>query len=76
MRGGWKVGLLLCGASFHLMREPIDGGPPELVEGSAIPNGYVWGGLNFSPDGKWIPEIAAISDPATHSPKTKSLSST
>jgi Tol biopolymer transport system component len=59
------------GASFRLMREPIDGGPPELVEGSAIPNGYVWGGLNFSPDGKWIPEIAAISDPATHSPANK-----
>jgi eukaryotic-like serine/threonine-protein kinase len=53
------------GASFRLMREPIDGGPPELVEGSAIPNGYVWGGLNFSPDGKWIPEIAATTDPAT-----------
>jgi serine/threonine protein kinase/Tol biopolymer transport system component len=59
------------GGSFRLMREPIDGGPPELVEGSAIPNGYVWGGLNFSPDGKWIPEIAAISDPATHSPENK-----
>ena len=59
------------GASFRLMREPIDGGPPELVEASAIPNGYVWGGLNFSPDGKWIPEIAAISDPATHSAENK-----
>jgi serine/threonine protein kinase/Tol biopolymer transport system component len=53
------------GSSFRMMREPIDGGPPELVEGSAIPNGYVWGGLNFSPDGKWIPEIAATTDPAT-----------
>ncbi len=59
------------GGSFRLMREPIDGGSSELVEGSAIPNGYVWGGLNFSPDGKWIPEIAAISDPATHSAENK-----
>ncbi len=53
------------GSSFRLMREPIGGGSPELVEGSAIPNGYIWGGLNFSPDGKWIPGIAATTDPAT-----------
>ena len=59
------------GGSFRLMREPIDGGSPELVEASALSNGYVWGGLNFSPDGKWIPEIAAISDPATHSAENK-----
>ena len=48
----------------RMMRVPIDGGTPELLEGGAIPNGLMQGGLNFSPDGKWMPAIAAFVDPA------------
>jgi Tol biopolymer transport system component len=58
-------------ATYHIMRVPIDGGTPELVAGSAISNGLVQGGVNFSPDGKWLPEIASFADPATQAVTTK-----
>jgi eukaryotic-like serine/threonine-protein kinase len=69
-------GLPLCspdGASFYyidnaasqIMKMPIDGGSPELLKASAISNGFLQGGVNFSPDGKWLPEIAGITDVAT-----------
>ena len=44
---------------------PIDGGSSELVQASAIPNGFMQGGVNFSPDGRWMPEIAGMTDAAT-----------
>jgi Tol biopolymer transport system component len=49
------------------MKMPIDGGPAELLKASAIPDGYMIGAVNFSPDGKWMPEIEAKGDPATQS---------
>ncbi len=52
-------------ARTRIMRIPLDGGSPALVEGSDIPNGFVVGGANFSPDGKWLPEVASTTDPAT-----------
>jgi eukaryotic-like serine/threonine-protein kinase len=67
------------GASFYyldatttrLMKMAIDGGSPELVKASVIPNGFLEGGVNFSPDGRWLPEIATITDPATQSDTLK-----
>jgi hypothetical protein len=47
------------------MKMPIDGGPAELIKATAVPNGYFLGALNFSPDGRWMPELAAISNAAT-----------
>jgi eukaryotic-like serine/threonine-protein kinase len=58
-------------ASSRIMRVPIDGGSATLVEGSAIPSGIMQGGVNFSPDGKWMPAIAAVVDPATQTITTK-----
>ena len=52
-------------SNFTTMRMAVTGGSPELVEGGEIPNGYVAGANNFSPDGKWLPEIASQADPAT-----------
>jgi serine/threonine protein kinase/Tol biopolymer transport system component len=51
--------------SARIMRLPIEGGSPELVEASAIPNGFASGAVNFSPDAKWIPGIASLMDPTT-----------
>ena len=47
------------------MKMPIGGGSPELVKASAVPNGFMQGALNFSPDGKWMPEILTSSDPGS-----------
>ncbi|MFZ0967250.1 MAG: protein kinase [Candidatus Acidiferrales bacterium] len=58
-------------SDYRTMRVPVAGGSPELVEGSAIPNGYVGGANNFSPDGKWLPEIATAADPATQAVTNK-----
>ncbi len=58
-------------AAYRIMRVPIDGGTPELVEGSAVSNGFMGGGINFSPDGKWMPEIASLIDPATQAATPK-----
>jgi hypothetical protein len=52
-------------AAFRTMKMPIDGGPAELIKATAVPNGYFLGALNFSPDGRWMPELAAISNAAT-----------
>ncbi len=52
-------------ASYRVMRVSIDGGTPEIVEGSAVSNGFMSGSLNFSPDEKWMPEIESSIDPAT-----------
>jgi len=52
-------------STTHIMRVPIDGGTPELVEGSVVSSTIMDGGVNFSPDGKWMPEIAHFTDPAT-----------
>ena len=43
----------------------IDGGAPELVKATVVPNGFMAGGLGFSPDGKWLPETETTADPAT-----------
>jgi eukaryotic-like serine/threonine-protein kinase len=45
------------GVKFRIMKIPVNGGSPELVKASAIPNGYIFGGVNFSPDGRWMPEL-------------------
>ena len=58
-------------ATTHIMRVPIDGGTPELVEGSAVSNGFAEGGVNFSPDGKWMPEVASSVDSVTQAVTTK-----
>jgi serine/threonine protein kinase/Tol biopolymer transport system component len=55
----------------HIMRVPVEGGTPELVEGSVVSNGLMGEGANFSPDGKWMPEIASFTDPATQTATTK-----
>ncbi|MFZ0036688.1 MAG: protein kinase [Candidatus Acidiferrales bacterium] len=55
------------GVTSHIMKMPIDGGTPELVKASAIPNAFMQGGVNFSPDGRWMPEVESIADVATQS---------
>jgi eukaryotic-like serine/threonine-protein kinase len=52
-------------ATSRIFKMPIDGGSSELVQASAIPNGFMQGGVNFSPDGRWMPEIAGMTDAAT-----------
>jgi eukaryotic-like serine/threonine-protein kinase len=52
-------------STYHTLRTPIDGGTPELVEASAVSNGFMDGSVNFSPDGKRMAEIEASVDPAT-----------
>jgi len=52
-------------ATVRIMKMPIGGGSPELVKASAVPNGIMSGALNFSPDGKWMPEILTSADPGT-----------
>jgi hypothetical protein len=47
------------------MKMSIDGGTPEVVKASAVPTGFMAGAVNFSPDGKWIPEIESATDPGT-----------
>ena len=50
---------------------PIDGGSPELVKASALPNGWMAGAVNFSPDGKLMPEFMNITDAATQTSTMK-----
>jgi eukaryotic-like serine/threonine-protein kinase len=57
----------LDGSTSHMMKMPIEGGTPELVKASVLPNGFLQGGVNFSPDGKWIPQVTTITDAATQS---------
>ena len=51
--------------SYRIMKMPIDGGTPEMVKASAVPTGFMAGAVNFSPDGKWLPEVETATDPAT-----------
>jgi Tol biopolymer transport system component len=78
LTSGKQEGFPVCspdGGSFYyydfvtarIMKMSIDGGPAELLKASAIPDGYMVGAANFSPDGRWMPEIEATSDPATQS---------
>ncbi len=52
-------------STVRIMKMPIGGGTPEWVKASAAPNGIMSGALNFSPDGKWMPEILTSTDPGT-----------
>jgi serine/threonine protein kinase len=54
-------------ATFQSMKMPINGGSPELVKASVVPSGFMEGALNFSPDGRWMPEVADIAETATQS---------
>ncbi len=54
-------------ATFRTMKMPINGGSPELVKASVVPSGFMDGALNFSPDGRWMPEVADIAETATQS---------
>jgi len=78
LTSGKQDGSPLCspdGASFYyddfatsrIMKMPIDGGSPELVKASALPDGIMTGSgaANFSPDGKLMPEFMYTADPAT-----------
>jgi WD40 repeat protein len=49
------------------MKMPINGGSPELVKASVVPSGFMDGALNFSPDGRWMPEVADVAETATQS---------
>jgi serine/threonine protein kinase len=43
------------GGDPHVMRVPLDGGPPEIVPGSIIPNAiFVYPGFGISPGSKWL----------------------
>jgi eukaryotic-like serine/threonine-protein kinase len=55
------------GVALRIMKMPIDGGTPELINASVVPTGWMQGGVNFSPDGRWLPEIETKSDAATRS---------
>jgi hypothetical protein len=52
-------------ATYRIMKMPIEGGTPEVVKASAVASGFMTGAVNFSPDGKWIPEVELSTDPAT-----------
>jgi len=52
-------------ATYRILKMSVEGGTPELVKASAVPNGFMEGAVNFSPDGKLMPEIEAATDPAT-----------
>ncbi len=76
LTNGKIEGFPLCspdGASFYyidnatsqIMKMPINGGQAELLKASAIPNGFMQGGVNFSPDGRWMPEVAGLTDVTT-----------
>jgi serine/threonine protein kinase/Tol biopolymer transport system component len=52
-------------AEFRLRKMAIDGGPPELVKASAMPSGYMLGAVNFSADGRYMPEFMYFIDAAT-----------
>jgi serine/threonine protein kinase/sugar lactone lactonase YvrE len=52
-------------AAGRIMKMSIEGGTPEVVKASVMTSGFMIGAVNFSPDGKWIPEIETSTDPAT-----------
>ena len=49
----------------RIVKVPVDGGTPEIVKATALSNGFMSAGTGFSPDGKWLPEIETVADPAT-----------
>jgi serine/threonine protein kinase len=51
--------------TYRVTKMPIDGGSPETVKATVIPNGFMLGAVNLSPDGKWMPLIAALGNVAT-----------
>jgi len=51
-------------AAGRIMKMSTEGGAPEVVKAS-VANGFMIGAVNFSPDGKWIPEVEVSTDPAT-----------
>ena len=51
--------------AYLVKRGPIDGGSPETVKASAVPNGFMGGALGISADGQWLPEVAVSTDSAT-----------
>ncbi len=55
----------------RIMKMPIDGGSPELINASVVPTGFMQGAANFSPDGKWMPELETSTDAATQLPTQK-----
>ena len=78
LTSGKNEGRPLCspdGASFYyednvsnwIFKMPIDGGSPELIKASVVPNGFMEGAANFSLDGRWMPEVETTTDPATQS---------
>jgi serine/threonine protein kinase/sugar lactone lactonase YvrE len=52
-------------AASRIMKMSTEGGTPEVVKASAVASGFMMGAVNFSPDGKWIPEVELSNDPAT-----------
>src|SRR4029077_18612898 len=52
-------------ATYRIMKMPIEGGTPEVVKASVVVSGFMIGAMNFSPDGKWIPEVELSTDPST-----------
>ena len=52
-------------AAGRIMKMSTEGGTPEVLKASALARGFMNGAVNFSPDGKWIPEIETSTDPAT-----------
>ena len=58
-------------AVFRVMKMAIDGGTPDLIKASVMPNGYMVGGVNFSADGRYLPEFTYITDAATQSSTSK-----
>jgi eukaryotic-like serine/threonine-protein kinase len=50
--------------TYRIMKVSIEGGTPEVVKACAAPTGFMAGAVNFSPDGKWMPEVEAATDPA------------
>jgi serine/threonine protein kinase/Tol biopolymer transport system component len=53
--------------ALRIIKMPIGGGSPELVKASVVPTGWMQGGVNFSPDGRWLPEVEVKDDAATGS---------
>jgi eukaryotic-like serine/threonine-protein kinase len=53
--------------TLRMMKMPVAGGSAELVKASIVPNGWMQGGVNFSPDGRWLPEIEVKMDVASGS---------
>jgi eukaryotic-like serine/threonine-protein kinase len=51
--------------ALRMMKMPIGGGSPELVKASIVPTGWMQGGVNFSPDGRWLPEVEVKDDATT-----------